>query len=517
MDISGISGGTPAAATPASSPSPATAPGAADTQSAAAPPADTVTLSPAAQQAVADADNASPSLADLFATKAANSTDPKTRAGYAAAALVMDSTGKYSQDEQLDAYNTVMGPGWQGNLSSSDWRTVFLAVRDTSALGQRIHAVADTYNKAAMMATQTGASNSAQGIAQAQLDAANAMSDSDRKLLFATGTQRNSTGTGYSDEQQWLAALQDQASGTAAAPSTPFARNATTFYGLAAIVNNVTGKYSQDDQLEAYVAFQKFNAHGELAGTDRTASALSSQTATSSAMAVLQQKLYDQRFIAVRVGYLTGGAAGSLQADLNWFEAKSDFEQKSFFETGLSDRYASIDQFKAAETAGIQLHTYLSAHLDEHGLPSQQELQSNPTLAKAWTIACNNAIKPQDLIDQVSDLLGSGTTDGSEDAGAKTAVPTDGEKALATLKAYAAGDAPQTDDQKALAALKAGAAAEGDGSAALQLLKQAAEAAAKPEDAEQGTDAGQPPAAVKQTSAWNAAADKTDAAFSATV
>jgi hypothetical protein len=482
----------------------ANATGTAQTPSAAA--TDTVTLSPAAQLAVADADSASASLADLFAAKAANSTDPQTRQGYAAAALVMDTSGKYSPDEQLDAYNTVMGPGWQGNLDSSDWRTVFLAVRDTSAIGQQIHAVTDAYNKAAMMATQTGATNNTQGIAQAQLDAVNAMSASGRKLLFETGTQRNSAGAVYSDEQQWLAALQDQASGTA--PATPFAQNAATFYGLAAVANNITGTYSQDDQLEAYVAFRKLG--GSLAGSDRAASALRDQTEVSSSIAVLQTKLDGQRFLAVKAGYLTGGAAGSLKADLNWFEAKSDFEQKTFFQTGLSDRYASIDQFKAAETAGIQLHTYLSAHLDVHGLPSQQELQSNPTLAKAWAIVCNNAIKPQDLIDQVSALLGSGTTDGSENASTKTTAQTGDEKALATLKAYAAGDGPQSGEQKALAALKSGTAADGDDPAALQLLKQAA--APKPEDAGQSS----PSESVKRVSGAAWTADRTDAAFSAT-
>jgi len=101
----------------------------------------------------------------------------------------------------------------------SDDRSVYNAVTQDSTIGQKAEVATKTYNAAAMQAPQTDATNNTQGIAKAQLDAVNAMSDFDRKVLFQTTINDNYSGSKYTGESQWLSALQDQASGNTAMAS----------------------------------------------------------------------------------------------------------------------------------------------------------------------------------------------------------------------------------------------------------------------------------------------------------
>jgi hypothetical protein len=480
MDVSAISGSAIPAAAAAAKP-------ANTSDQAPATAADTVTLSPAAQQIAA---NTAPSLADSYVALANASDDQNLKTFYSTAAVVVDTTGQYSAGEQLDAYQKFMGTGG-GALDFNTWTDVFFAVRDKSAIGQKVHAVTDAYNQAAMRATQTEATDTTPGIAQAKLDAANALSDFDREVLFRTGTR--STGA-FTDMQQWLAALQSEATGNANGDTTPFAKNAETFYSLAAIVTNVTGKYAQDDQLSAYAEFQKMQASGAFDGRDRAADTLSSQTLCTSAVATQLNTLADSRVIAGKAGYLSGGSAGAAKADLNWFNSLSDSDQTAFFKIALSGRYDDVEQYKAEQSAQIVFQTYLRDHLGPHGAPpSTEALRADPTLAKVWAMAVNNAIKPQDFIDQIASLLGTDPNALPDDGTQQPAEPTDAEKALATLKAYVAGTAPKTDGDKALAALQSAQTSGDDDSAALSLLKQAAE---RPVTGDTGSTK---PASVNQT------------------
>jgi hypothetical protein len=350
MEISAVSGNATAAATLQPSPAAAKASDGADAQPASTPASDTVTLSPAAQQAVADGSAASPSLADTLATKAAASTDKGLAQFYGLAASVLDNSGQYTQDQQLDAYLQfkviACNAGWQTSLA--DFRSVYNAVTQDSPIAQKAASVAGTYNAAAMKATQSDASNNSQGIAQAQLDAANAMPDFDRKVLFEAGisnpyrSDTNQSQTpAYADQNQWLSALQDQASGTAPADTaTPFAQNANSFYSLAAVINDTTGKYAQDDQLTAYETFMKGAVFTQYAGMDGATERLYNQTIIGSAIGQMAQDTYSKVANAGAAAFVFGDPDNGpriAKAQLAAFHSLSPFEQKVYFTTQVNE------------------------------------------------------------------------------------------------------------------------------------------------------------------------------------
>jgi hypothetical protein len=347
MDISAVSSNVAAAVSPAT----ARTSGGTDTQSGAASTAasDTVTLSPAAQQAVADGSAAAPSLADSLAAKAAASTDKGLAQFYGLAASVLDDSGQVTQEQQLDAFLQfkVIACNAEWETSLADYRSVYNAVTQDSSIAQKAASVADSYNAAAMQATQNDATNNGQGIAQAKLDAANAMTDFDRKVLFQANISnpyRNaayqSPTPHYADESQWLSALQDQAGGSAPAAATPFAQNAGKFYSLAAVINDTSGKYSQDDQLAAYVDFMKGAVFTQYAGMDAATERLYDQTIVSSTIGRMAQDTYSKVANPAVAAFVLGDPNNGprcVKAELDAFNSLSDFEQKVFFETQVNE------------------------------------------------------------------------------------------------------------------------------------------------------------------------------------
>jgi hypothetical protein len=345
MDISAVSSNVAAAVSPAT----ARTSGGADTQSGAASTAasDTVTLSPAAQQAVGN--TAPPSLADSLAAKAAASADQGLAQFYGLAASVLDDSGQVTQDQKLDAFLQfkviACNADWETSLT--DYRSVYNAVTQDSSIAQKAASVAGSYNAAAMKATQSDASNNSQGIAQAQLDTVKAMTDFDRKVLFETGISnpyRNAAyqpqTPSYDDESQWLSALQDQASGTAAAGTSAFAQNAGSFYSLAAVINDTSGKYSQDDQLAAYVDFMKGAVFTQYAGMDNATERLYDQTIVSSTIGRMAQDTYSKVAGAGVAAFVFGDPDNGpriAKAERDAFNSLSDFEQKVFFDTQVNE------------------------------------------------------------------------------------------------------------------------------------------------------------------------------------
>jgi hypothetical protein len=436
MDISVIGSSSIAAATSASS-SAKTIDTPATTTSAPASPApasDTVTLSPAAQQAVAGSSTDTPSLADTLFAKAAATTDKGLAQFYGLAATVVDTSGQYTPDQQLDAYLkfNACSPNWQTSLP--DWQGVYTAVTRDSSIARISTAVADAYNAAAMTATQNPDTDNDQGIAQAKRDAAAAMSDFDRKVLFETKVNASYSGSHYADEDAWVSALQDQASGNAVSPS---AQNYKTLYSLVAVINDATGKYSQDDQLNAYVEFMKNSVFLQWKDLDGSALQLASQVGAHSPIAQLAMDTYSKVVDPAVAQYVLGdpdSGRRAVKAELDAFNTLSDFDKKVFFETQVNE---------VLQNRG---HPYASM---------QQWLDEETAFANGGT-------------GQTATAQSGAGADGTANQA------TDADKALATLKAYAAGQATKTDRDKALAALKESASGGPDDDAALLLLKNAA-------------------------------------------
>jgi hypothetical protein len=439
MEISAVSSNATAAAAP--SPATAKASGGADTQSGAAPAADTVTLSPAAQQAVADGSAAAPSLADSLAAKAAASADKGLAQFYGLAATALDSSGQYTQDQQLDAYLQfkviACNAGWETSLA--DYRSVYNAVTQDSGIAQKAASVAESYNAAAMKATQSDASNNSQGIAQAQLDAANTMTDFDRKVLFEAGVSnpyRNpayqSQTPYYADESQWLSALQDQASGTAAAGTTAFSQNAGKFYSLAAVINDTTGKYSQDDQLAAFVDFMKGAVFTQYAGMDNATERLYDQTIVSSTIGRMAQDTYSKVANPGVAAFVFGDPNNGprmVKAELDAFNSLSDFEQKVFFDTQVNEvlqnrghPYSSMQQWVDQMTAAANGTTADASGAKD----ASAKAADDPVTAYAKQVAAKG-IDADTYLAEMKQLFGIGEEDAkaasSDDPASGNAAP----------------------------------------------------------------------------------------------
>lgn len=459
MDISVIGSGANAAMTSVSSSQKATDTPATTASmpatTAATTTSDTVTLSSAAQQAVANASSATPTLADTLSAKAAATTDKDLAQFYGTAATVVDTSGQYTEDQQLDAYLQfkTCSLKWQYSPSLTDWQDVFTAVTQDSTIAKKSAAVTDTYNAAAMKATQSPDTDNDQGIAQAKLDAADAMSVFDRKVLFETKVNTSYSGAQYTDQASWLSSLQDQASGKAVSP---LASNYKTLYSLAAVITDTTGKYSKDDQLNAYVEYRKVGLYLPWKDADGSALHLLDKIDSESFIARLETDTYNKIVNPACAQFVLGDADSGRRAEkvlLDGFNELSDFDKKVFFETSVNEvllnrghPYSSMQQWLDKVTAFANGGTVQTA-------TAQSGAEKDGGKQTAGTSSAN------------------ATNTGAND---QTAPATDADKALAILKAYTAGQATQTDSDKALAALKENAAGKSDNDAALLILKNAA-------------------------------------------
>lgn len=168
-------------------------------------PADTVTLSPQAQQTLTTSNMA-----------AAASSDPRAQQFYSLAAIITDTSGRYSQEDQLSAFVKFMAMpsngGWPTSLS--DFESVVKQV-DNSAMGQLVNQLNRQVNSAAAAAFQMGNPNNNPPVIKATLKSFNSLSAFDQKVFFETSVNEQLPvgGSHYSSISQYTDFLESEAGG----------------------------------------------------------------------------------------------------------------------------------------------------------------------------------------------------------------------------------------------------------------------------------------------------------------
>ncbi|HEX4272704.1 MAG TPA: hypothetical protein VHZ32_15020 [Rhizomicrobium sp.] len=243
-----LTSGNTTAADGSSNPSQMTASDTPDVSSTSANTQDTITISSEAQQAAATAQASAQDPAS--SDNGANMQDLQVVAFYSNAAIVTDTSGKYSQDDQLQAYvnlwNT-MEAGFPQGLGN-DAGTVFNDAMLNSSIGQLQQQLSQSFNNAGVAAFQMGNSNNAPAIASAELKVANGWSDFEKQVFFETDVNEKLKigGNHYSSIDAWISDLQNTANSVppgaspaaAAQPAMPVGLSDKQKKDVAAIIGN---------------------------------------------------------------------------------------------------------------------------------------------------------------------------------------------------------------------------------------------------------------------------------------
>lgn len=146
--------------------------------------------------------------------------------------------------------------------------------------------------------------------------------------------------------------------------STPFSKNQAQFEQLISVINDTTGKYSQNDQMNALDALTGLVANSGLIGMDKTSEDAFNQAYGSSPIAQLRDQLANQANASIEAAWNgaspTGRGAAAAAAELNFYSGLSEDNQQVYFNLTVNHRqldgsktYASADQWISTDYAAI--------------------------------------------------------------------------------------------------------------------------------------------------------------------
>lgn len=265
-----------------------------------------------------------------------------------------------------------------------------------------------------------------------------------------------------------------QASSGAAA-SDPVAQQIAQY---TAILNDTSGKYSQNDQVAAFMSIGSLlNPNGApLSTTDRQAAQNAMMNTTFGAYCQNLNVQVESNLIA---NSNDGGKAYSSkipQAALDYFNGLSSSDQKLYVSLGIngSDKFGSVDSYRADLQAQVQLNDYVSSAISSEGLNPHIMASSvkDPTLAAALKLATTSA-NDVDFASQVAALLGP-VGAGSAPQDSITLSPEAQAALTSSMPANSNSTTPATSAQFALGVLKSTQPAS-DASVALKVLGHASD------------------------------------------
>ncbi|ESQ92551.1 hypothetical protein [Asticcacaulis benevestitus] len=147
---------------------------------------------------------------------------------------------------------------------------------------------------------------------------------------------------------------------------TAFSQNENQFNELTSTLLDTSGKFSQDEQLQAYTTLQKMAVTAQLRGMDADSQKLYEKASMQSEIGKKVSNLQQQEVQTLISAQRSGGAAGAAQAKLNFFDNLSSFDKQVQFNTygdpvnfSGNKRFANIDDYRANLSANAQLANYI--------------------------------------------------------------------------------------------------------------------------------------------------------------
>lgn len=169
--------------------------------------------------------------------------------------------------------------------------------------------------------------------------------------------------------------------------STAFSKNADRFGALTATISDMSGKYSDDERLQAYASLFEMGVRGELRGMDAGSAKLYSKTIMESDIGVRARQL-QEREVAVIGGAVANGQSPAL-AQLKFIAGLSESDQKRHFTVtangfGVSGsrQYANFDAYRD-QLVGNAAHDFNDRN-DPHGAERALKSLSSAMAGDNW-------------------------------------------------------------------------------------------------------------------------------------
>jgi hypothetical protein len=216
------------------------------------------------------------------------------------------------------------------------------------------------------------------------------------------------------------------------------------FQNLASIVLDTSGKYSQDDQLNAYNSLWKLGITGNTGGMDESDSKTFWNAIQNSSIGQLQNQLFYQSQNAVEAawnsGTPTGRGAAAGAALVNFYNNLSSFNQNVFFTTSInriqkdgSQPYASADAWLSSLGASVPATPSVTI-----------TLSSAAQAALSSTAGGSGSTKPAESAVQPTGSEASNSADAALTLLQNASAPNAQNSRSGIQKPYAAGDNVQT-------------------------------------------------------------------------
>jgi len=214
-----------------------------------------------------------------------------------------------------------------------------------------------------------------------------------------------------SSTQADTVSISSAAQSAATAQPEPFAQHADEFRSQTAIVLDTSGKYSQDEQLQAYNAVSKMAVTGQLRGAQGDDAKLWNEIGQS-AIGQHVQQLQAQENQAITTAYQQGGTAAAAQAQNDYFSSLSEEDQKVHFSATVNPadytgatRYKDVAQYKSVLQANVKVSNYVALSSASANDPSKI---TDPKAAALITLG-NSRVDVATYLAKISELFGSNT------------------------------------------------------------------------------------------------------------